>query len=250
MTIGSFPAVNEEKVFDACRTLFGANVRLSRNFLLYIQPSGAKSAFRKIAKETHPDLFTNNRPEVREQQTARFRAVMQAYELLTEFFRQREDGRWMPATGNAFRRVDAAEAARASHDRQDLYRGEMPQRPLEIGLYLYYRRVIPYRALMDGIAWQRKQRPSIGAIALQWNWLDAAEVDRIVNHDGASSRFGEKAVQLGLLEPHQVKSMLLLQQSQQERLGDFFVARGYLSREEMGRFAEEFQRHNAAFRRS
>ena len=249
MTAGLTASVNDEKIFDACRTLFGSNVRLSRNFLLYIQPSGAKSAFRKIAKETHPDLFTNGQPEVQQRQTARFREVMRAYELLTEFFRQREDGRWMPAEKGSVRKVEAAEAARASHDRQDIYRGELPQRPLEIGLYLYYRRTIPYRALIDGLAWQRKQRPDIGTIALQWNWLDAKDVDRIMEHPGGAARFGDKAVQLGLLEPHQVKSMLLLQQSHQERLGDYFVLRGFVTRGEMDRLAAEFHRHNAAFRR-
>lgn len=243
------PSVNEEQVFDACRTLFGANIRLNRNFLLYIQPSGAKSAFRKVAKETHPDLFTNDQPDVQQRQAARFREVMQAYELLTEFFRQREDGRWMPRDSGPLHRVDAAEAIRASHDRQDLYRGELPRRPLEIGLYLYYRRIIPYRALMDGLAWQRKQRPVIGAIALQWNWLDAEDVARIMQHEGGEGRFGEKAVQLGLLEPHQVKSMLLLQQAQQERLGEFFVMRGHVTREDISRLAGELNRHNASFRK-
>lgn len=250
VTAGLIPSVNDEKIFDACRTLFGSHVRVSRNFLLYIQPSGAKSAFRKIAKETHPDLFTSGQPEIQQRQTARFREVMQAYELLSEFFRQREDGRWMPSTRESVRKVDAAEAARASHDRQDIYRGDLPQRPLEIGRYLYYRRSIPYRALIDGLAWQRKQRPDIGTIALQWNWLDAEEVNRIMLHENGTGRFGEKAVQLGLLEPHQVKSMLLLQQSQQEKLGEYFVMRGYLSREELDRLAGEFHRHNAAFRRS
>jgi len=33
---------SEKAVFNACRTLFGKEVNLSRNFLNYLQPSGAK----------------------------------------------------------------------------------------------------------------------------------------------------------------------------------------------------------------
>src|SRR5574341_2660421 len=82
--------IPETKVLDACRTLFGEDVSLRRDFLFYLQPTGAKTAFRKIAKETHPDHFANEPSDIQKRQNDQFRDVLQAYELLNTFFRQRD----------------------------------------------------------------------------------------------------------------------------------------------------------------
>ena len=240
-------SIPEARVIDACRTLFGSDVSVSREFLLYLQPSGAKAAFRKIAKETHPDLFAAEPADIQERQNALFREVLQAYELLNSFFKQRTSGLWMPSdrfSTNDLRR----QARRAAAQRARFYDGQLPPRLLEIGLYLYYRGKIPYHALIDALVWQRGQRPVIGVIAQRWNWLDDAAVREVLTMRGRPLRFGEKAVELGLLNPFHVKAILWYQRSQQERLGGFFVQRGYVTAEEMERLVKEMQSHNSRIR--
>lgn len=239
--------IPETKILDACRTLFGSEVSLGRDFLIYLQPSGAKTAFRKIAKETHPDLFAGEHPDIQKRQTEQFRQALQAYELLSAFFKQRDDGLWMQS--DCFSARDLRKQARRAASREDrYYDGPVPLRPFEIGLYLYYRGTVPYRALIDALVWQRGQRPSMGDIARRWNWLDDEDIQAIVALRGRPLRFGEKAVHLGLLTPFHVKAMLYYQRSRQERLGQFFVQRSYLTSQELERMVEGLHRHNARVR--
>jgi hypothetical protein len=65
--------LSQSAILDACRTLFGDEVNLGPEFLGYLQPGGAKSAFRNQVKQHHPDRFAGAAPEVRARQTARFR---------------------------------------------------------------------------------------------------------------------------------------------------------------------------------
>ena len=39
----------------SCRILFGPEVQITPQFLGYLQPAGVKTAYRKLAMETHPD---------------------------------------------------------------------------------------------------------------------------------------------------------------------------------------------------
>lgn len=236
-------SIPEAKVLDACRTLFGSEVSLGRDFLFYLQPPGAKTAFRKIAKETHPDLFANEPSDIQKRQNDQFRDVLQAYELLNTFFKQRNDGLWMPS--DRFSGSDIGKQARREATKGNrYYAGPVPLRPLETGLYLYYRGAIPYRALIDALVWQRGQRPSLGDIAKRWSWLGDEDVQAILALRSKALRFGEKAVHLGLLTPFHVKAMLYYQRSRQERLGQFFVRKGYLSGRDLDRLVEELHGHN------
>jgi hypothetical protein len=235
--------IPEAKVLEACRTLFGSDVSVGRDFLSYLRPSGAKSAFRKIAKETHPDLFAGEHAKIQQQRTELFREVRQAYEILTAFFKQRDEGLWMPTDSFSVRDL-RKKARRAATNGDRYYEGPVPLRLLEIGLYLYYRGSIPYRALIEALVWQRGQRPVLGTIAKRWNWLDDEDLRAILSLRGRPLRFGEKAVHLGLLTPFHVKALLWYQRSQQERLGQFFIQRDYLASQELERMVEDLHCHN------
>src|SRR6056297_2660936 len=83
--------------------------------------------------------------------------------------------------------------------------------------------------LIKGLVWQRSQRPPIGKLAQRWGWLTEQQVAEILSHRGPSRRFGQKAVELKLLQVVQVEALLFHQRSQQQRLGQFFVIRGLLN---------------------
>lgn len=85
-------SVNEIELYDACKVLFGEEVKIDRGFLEYIQPSGLKSAYRKIALATHPDRNASEGEEYKKNCTQQFIEATEAYEKLNAFLKQRENG--------------------------------------------------------------------------------------------------------------------------------------------------------------
>ncbi len=243
-------AVTETQVITACQTLFGKNIDISRDFLYkYIQPSGVKSAYRKKAKENHPDLFASDPAHVQQKQTALFRDILEAYDVLNLFFEQRalqpsKTAASRPASRPAAKQQATRPRSTSSGDDQ-YYKGHVPYRTLQIGQYLYYRGRITFNTLIDALMWQRRQRPSIGDIALEWGLLDAEKVDRIFMEAHGPRLFGEKAVELGLLTVFQVNTILLYQRTQQSRLGDYFLQNRHLGYDELEKLVRELNEHNA-----
>jgi hypothetical protein len=78
-------ATPDANVLNACRTLFGTEAAVSREFLLSLKPNVLKTAFRKKAKETHPDLFTAHDPHVQMRQAKMFHVVNEAYDIMRKY---------------------------------------------------------------------------------------------------------------------------------------------------------------------
>lgn len=243
----------EIKVLSACQILFGEGVRLDREFLQYLQPSGAKAAYRRRAKEVHPDLLELGSPEAKRRRSDLFRELVEAHDLVSEFFRQRELGQWQRPTGRftspPHQAPRPASQGFKSEKNSRFYQGPIPGVALSIGRYCYFRGVIPYATLIEALAWQRRQRPAIGEIATRWGWLNEEKARRISNSRGILGRFGERAVQLGFLGPEQVQALLHYQRSRQQRIGAYFIERGFVSTDEMERLVLDLQAHNARARR-
>jgi curved DNA-binding protein CbpA len=249
--------ISEADIIKACRTLFGPEVTLSQDFLCYLQPSGAKSAYRQKVKETHPDSFAGMDSRLLREKTGLFQELVAAYETVSDFFKQRESGLWVvrdrvpagrPAAGRSAgetRRRDCDRGFRDEREDQPRPGRFVPARPLEIGLFLYYQGIITYRQLIDALIWQRKQRPNLGDIAQRWGWLSEQDVKDILRHRGLFGRFGEKAVNLEFLTRRQLNTLLFFQRSKQQKLGRFFVDHSILSAEQMERLATEQKTHNA-----
>lgn len=242
------PHVTEAEVFRACRTLFGSELNLSRDFLLYLQPDGVRSAYRKKAKATHPDRFSIAEINVQKKQQRLFQDLNQAHETVQTFLKQRER---MPAT-NTFRSA-APRSPQPQRRRQDrpyskYYRGPLPMRPLQFGLFLYYLGIIPFNAVISAITWQRRQRPILGEIAQRWGWLNEAQIRQIMNHRGGGHKFGERAEQLGLLTPLQVRALLLHQRTRQQQMGRYFIEQGFLEEGELNQLLNQLAEHNRTYR--
>ena len=238
-------AFTESQVLEACHTLFGPDIASSRAFLHNIRPGGLKAAYRRKAKETHPDGVAGTDPLLQKQQAALFIEVLKAYDLLNAFLKEREGERRTQRVSSRHGSSSSSKTAERGTPTDARYAGPLPQRPLEFGRYIYYRGRIPYSSLIRSLGWQRSQRPVLGDIAVRWGWLNTVGIQRIIGSRHARGRFGEKAMDLGLLSSFQVKTLLFYQRSHQKRLGQYFVEQGLLSREELDRLLDELHEHNS-----
>ncbi|MDA8100950.1 MAG: J domain-containing protein [Nitrospiraceae bacterium] len=244
-------ALPDANIQDACKALFGPDTCVSPSFLLSLKPNTIKTAFRKKAKETHPDLFTAHDPAVQKRQAEMFRVVNDAYEIMRRYCERRDRMRVHPVrrTHDTPRKQRTADATRTFRVDEEgwLYRGIVPERRLEIGRYLYYRGRIPYHTLLRALAWQMKQRPTLGAIAKSWGWLSDDQVRTILGLRSYTSRFGQRALQLGFLSSYQARLLLSYQRTLQKKLGQYFVEHGHFTQTEMDDLVADLTRHNARF---
>lgn len=230
------------EILNACKTLFGLDSDVSSEFLISLKPHIVRTAFRKKAKETHPDLFTVHDPQVQKEQTEQFRVVNEAYEIMRKYC-ERRDRALVPAPI----RAAASTPSFRVNETGWRYRGTVPERRLEIGRFLYFRGSIPYHILIKALAWQMRQRPPVGTIAKQWGWLNDGTIRAILSLRGQPHLFGERALRLGFLSSHQARILLAYQRTLQKKLGRYFVEQGHLSHDEMERLAAELRRHNARY---
>ncbi len=224
-------------IVNACKTLFGREASITRDFVHALGHDDLKSAFRKKAFETHPDLHSGGEDYVRKQQSDLFMGVRSAYDTLVKFYEKRQ--KRLP-TGAAFQTV-----SRPSYSTDWCAAETVPPRRLEIGGYLYYRGCIPYAVLIKALAWQKQQRPSIGAIAKQWNWLSDVQIKSILSFHGQPRLFGERAVHLQFLNSFKVRTLLAFQRKQQKKIGQYFVENGFLTEHKVAQMVEALQKHNA-----
>ncbi len=237
--------ISEIEAFRACRVLFGGDLKLNRDFLHYLQPSGAHSAFRKMAKNTHPDscqIHLQGKPD----RVQQFQDLNQAHQLIQTYLRQRDLIAARNRTSTATRRPRPT-TTQSERYQSKPSQGPLPTRPLQFGIYLYYRGVISFSTLIGALTWQRQQRPTIGQIAQRWGWMDESAIAQILT-SRRTGRFGERAEQLGLLSSIQVRAILLHQRTRQSKIGNYFVEQGLLTAEDVERLLYELSDHNLKYR--
>jgi hypothetical protein len=224
----------DAKVVDACKSLFGRETIVTRDFLKSLGQQGLKSAFRKKAFETHPDLHGFADSFLQQRQTALFLGVRTAYSVLTDYLLTL-DIKQRPT-----------QAAFSTTVKNDWYTaGSVPPFRLEIGRYLYYRGCIPYAALIKALGWQQRQRPSIGAIAKEWRWLTDEQILTILSYRGMPRLFGERAVHFKYLTEFRVRTALAFQRKKQQKIGQFFIETGLLTEEKIEQMVQELKLHNS-----
>lgn len=238
----------EAELYDACRVLFGAQIDVTRDFLHYIQLDGVKNAYRTRARECHPDYYSGEGDLLA--RTELFRQSVEAYELLTSFLRDRKlpAVRSKPAASGYRQQAQhrwprmQQQKPRARDERY--YDGPLPPIELRIGLFLYFRGLISYQAVVRSLMWQRDQRPALGVLACTWGWLTDDLIDYILSACHMPMPFGERAVNLGLLTRNQLKVLLFHQRSLQQPIGRYFVQQELLNEQMLLRLLKERMHHN------
>ena len=125
----------------------------------------------------------------------------------------------------------------------------LPKRRLRLAEFLFHCGRVSWQDCCNAVQGQRAQRPSGGQIAIELGWLDRAQVARIlrerVQDKAYQTPFCEYAVLRGYLTATQVAALLGRQRRRQRRIGDYFVERGLLGREELDALARSLRDHNA-----
>ena len=229
------------ELFEACQILFGPEVDIGSDFLNYIQPGGIKSAFRLVARDTHPDVAA-------EDSTDRFIEARRAYERLQGYIEHRDNFRGpgeMSAAGSA--PGGRAREAKAPH-RASFYKGSMPMRVLLFGEFLFYSREVTWESLFKAVAWQRGKRPRLGEFALRWGWLDSHKIGTVLRARRGGERIGETIVRLRYCTRLQVSTMVMAQRRQQPRIGDYFLTAGLLDAHRLNNeIYRKFVEHNKRY---
>jgi hypothetical protein len=258
--------VSRQDLFKACESLFGTDVDVTIEFLRYLKPAGVKAAYRKRAMETHPDraAFVSADSDDLEK---RFREIHLAYQLLLDFLAHpwkysldekgtlyvkkppAREARPFRPTGPVVRPTPQPKTAKP-HFRahpEPFYVGRMPQRRLLFGQYLYYSGQVSLSVLIKAIVWQRLQRPSLGAMAMSWGWLQGADVLDILRFRKYGEKFGECAMRLGRLSHFQVSKLLEKQKAIQPLIGKYFIDQNILTSAQAFRRVVDMKIHNKKF---
>jgi hypothetical protein len=253
--------LDQADVAAAGRVLFGPGFRADGQ----TWRAQLKTTYRRRAMETHPDrAHLVGRPEGA--LAAEFRRVAEAYSLLSSAAaersgpapspasapRQARPPRPRPASSRAPPRPAPPRASAAPRARRVVDPEALPHRRLRLAEYLYYSGRVPFTAFVEAVAWQRRQRPPVGRIAVEWGFLDAEDVGRLLElrrvRAAQDVPLGEFAVRMGYLTSFQLLAVLGRQLRLQRRIGQFFVERGLLGAEELDEARVRMLRHNLRWR--
>lgn len=222
--------ISSHEVLQACITLFGPQVDPSQAFLQYLQPTGLKSAFKRRALETHPDR-ARAIGKIEVVLNEEFKNVKKAYDILSSFV---ENGKTATIRTENWGAPKSRRPPKPGHTphADHIFRGTIPNRKLLFGQFLYYSGIISWNKLIEAIIWQRKQRPKIGELALQWRLLSTKDIIKILMCKRFDEKFAECAMRMGFLTNFQKFALIAKQKRIQEPIGRFFLETGVITPDE------------------
>jgi len=259
----------DSKLLDACAVLLGPQARRAGQALLaQLTVAMVRSAFRRLALQTHPDMSGSARTG------SRFIEASRAYELLMAFLlarsRRTAENRTAstrpaspeassssgpsatPGAGAADGRGPAGRSAgdraageRPHRTREIFYGGPLPRRRLRLAEFLYYSGRISWQTLIAALVWQRASRPRFLELARQLRVVQGMDIIRVLRARTTDERTGETAYRLRLLSVEDVARILRIQRARQRPIGRYFVEHTPMTSEEVTEFLRELFRHNA-----
>jgi len=124
------------------------------------------------------------------------------------------------------------------------WEGPLPLRVLRFGRYLYYKGVISWDTLVEGLMWQAQQRPVLGRVLLSKAYISRNELQHILANRERGEFIGTCALRLGFITPKQLEHSIVHQQKQERPLGAYFIRRGLLSHDSLRRYLKRHEAHN------
>ncbi len=275
--------VAEQELFRACQVIFGDELNVSRDFLAYLQMSGVKSAYRKRAKETHPDRFATKGDLTQRFCARKFQVVQKAYKHLSHYVDAREKGYRIPGSKPktvrsprppsakpapspaparpSFSQKKKPSPAGASFragatnnptsvpkaktlDSKALFKGDLPARPMLFGHFLYYSGLVDWQTIVRALIWQRSCRPRVGDIGVRFGWLAQNDILTILQSGECTEAFGKKAIARGKLNRYQMQAILAYQQKNHRKIGEYFLKKRIFTRMQLQGLLRKCADHN------
>jgi len=222
----------EDDLFEACRILFGNEIELSREFLLYLQHEGVTSAFRRKAMQVHPDRALASGVSIKKCQDD-FVALKFACETLLLHISSRENQSILIRPETNRRNGSTAPVAI-----------NLPAKRLLFGRFLYRMGIIEWGQLITALSWQKSSRLKIGELGIRLGYLDRNAVITILKNTVKGRLFGMTAQQMGFLTKDEVCQLLTRQKWYEKKIGQYFVEQGLLSRSELSILLGQCRAHN------
>ncbi|HON79211.1 MAG TPA: DnaJ domain-containing protein [Spirochaetota bacterium] len=240
------------EILDACNVLFPANPRISGEFIYCLEQSKLREAYRKRVFEVHPD-----RAEIlglpEKELTERFKEINTAYNKLNEYIlaniqspgrRNNFSEKTRSSTAQYYRNFNKTWSNRRKEPPGKRYNLHIPETELMLGQFLFYNHIISLQTLFDAVAWQRKQRPSFGQIAMEWGILTHADIQNILKKRSFREKFGEYALRNEYITQFQYMAILGKQRQMQKPLGQYFIEKAILSPEDLEKYVRLQKKHN------
>jgi len=241
-----WPVTAKRDLFKAYAVLFGPGDEITADVVRFLQPSELKARYRKKALDTHPDR-AGALGESEAEMSERFIEATNAYETLRAAIK----GASASPSGTGIQAKHEGPAGmqnRTGGCSDHFYFGPMPKFKLLIGQYLYYSGRISWKALIDAISWQKRQRPLVGQIAVSWGILAPHDIGRILQERRIERRYRERfcryALRSGYITPFERMALLGKQRKLQPPIGEYFVSRRILCSEEIEKNLAKQSRHN------
>ena len=259
--------ITKTNLINDCYLLFGSEIFNYVDFLKDLSPSELKTAYRKKAFETHPDRArTLGKNE--DTMDNRFKKVITAYERLNSIVQGEEiyivrdvvpeeksarrtthHTQTKQKSTSGFSYTGNARKTKREHMTKEsvsgrFHNGNVPKRELLIGQFLYYSGLISWKTLFDAVYWQRKRRPIIGKIALDWGILSSDDIRRILTERNYKEQFGEYALRNGFITHFEHLAIIGRQRMLQPPIGEYFIQQGILAHTELKKMIESLKIHN------
>lgn len=242
-----FSFISKTNLFNAYQVLFGYNKGVSIELLKQLRKPVLKAVYLKKALETHPDR-SKVLGKVESEMSERFREVTQAYNNLNSILDDQIDILYDKTCTYAKKEEKSERVYKKKVWSDHFYKGWLPKRRLLIGQFLYYSGLISWRNLIDAIIWQKKQRPVIGQIAINWGILSPYDIRKIMTERNMEQRhkekFGEYACRKGYITSFEQIALLGKQRILQRPLGEYFIEQRILCAKEIADIVAKQKIHN------
>ena len=186
--------------------------------LATVNEAALRRAYRRRARETHPDVAGPGASQ-------RFHRVTEAYRTLA--------GALVHAPSSPSPVVDRTDAA-----------SKPPGRRLALAQFLFHLGWVSWESVLEALRWQEANRIPLGEVAVQTGTLTEAELRRVLRHKRPDELIGACALRLGVITRASLARLLERQKRLQPLVGQYFVQRGLLSAERLRTALARQQGHN------